>query len=391
MTTASVNHLPSDELTSEAHALRILFVVDSRFPNLGGAESQALKLANGLRAAGVHVDFVAPQVDPNTAASETVDGFRLTRIVYPHIKLLGTVYLLLSFSLFLIRNRNNYDYMHIHITRFLTAVAGLLRPIIKIPIITKISGFFEFEGGILDPRKRLNPVNAFLRLAMRNVDYVQTISVETKEKLIASGFRPDQISLIPNGIDISDAPAPAPKNQVYTIGYCGRLRTVKGVHVLLDAFAQCKAMLGDAPMKLLIAGSGTAESELREQAAQLGIASEIDFLGMLEDVTGFYEQLDLYVQPSFAEGLPNSVIEAMHAGKAVVASDIGGNRDLVTENVTGHLFEAGDSNALAELLLQCVQQRDVVIDMGLNGRSVINENYGMESVVSKLIEVYRAK
>jgi glycosyltransferase involved in cell wall biosynthesis len=391
MTVASVNHLSSEDVSAEARGLRVLFVIDSRFPNLGGAESQALKLANGLRDAGVYVDFVAPQVDPGTAASDTVDGFKLTRIVYPHIKLLGTVYLLLSFSLFLIRNRKNYNYMHIHITRLLTATAGMLRPLVKIPIVTKISGFFEFEGGILDPRKRFNPLNVLLLFAMRNVDHVQTISVETEEKLIASGFRPDQISLIPNGIDVSEAPAPAPENDVYTIGYCGRLRDVKGVHVLFDAFAQCKAVLADEPMKLLIAGSGSAESELKAQAERLGITQDIEFLGLVADVSGFYKQLDIYVQPSFAEGLPNSVLEAMHAGRPVLATDIGGNRDLVEEDVTGHLFEAGDHNALAELLVKCIQHQDVVTAMGLNGRAVIDEHFAMESVVNQLIEVYSAE
>ncbi len=391
MITASANQLTSEELTSESQDLRILFVVDSRFPGLGGAEAQALKLANGLRAAGVHVDFVAPQVEPETTASDIVDGFKLTRIMYPHIKLLGTVYMLVSFALFLIRNRRNYDYMHIHVTRLLAATAGAVRPFVKIPIVTKISGFFEFEGGVLDPRKRLNPVNALLRFAMRNIDHVQTISIETREKLLASGFRKDQISFIPNGIDISEAATPAPANEVYTIGYCGRLREVKGVHVLLDALAQCKAARPNEHMKLVLAGSGSSEQNLREQADELGISNDVEFLGLLADVSDFYKQLDIYVQPSFSEGLPNSVLEAMHAGRAVLATDIGGNRDLVEDNVTGHLFEAGNSDELANLLLQCLDERSQVNEMGLKGRSVIDENYGMESVVNKLIGVYRGE
>lgn len=371
--------------------LRILFVIDSLFPGLGGAESQAVKLAQALKARDIGVEYVAPRVVQGGYDQPDLDGIPLTFIDYPHIKFLGSIVLMFKFAAFLIKRRGQYDCMHIHVTRLLAATAGVVRPYSKIPIVTKISGFFEFEGGVLDQRKRLYPINALMRLAMRNVDFVQTISLQTRAKLLDAGFREDQIALIPNGIDTTAPASPMPDSDVFTIGYCGRLREVKGVHILLDGFAKCRAQNPDAAIRLILAGSGTAEQELRAQVQSLGISNEVEFLGAIKDTAGFYAKLDLYVQPSFAEGLPNSVIEAMHAARAVVATDIGGNQDLVEDGVTGLLFPAGDSDQLGVLLSQCLSDKPKNTSMGNKGRTVIEEEFGMESVIDQLVGVYSVK
>lgn len=368
--------------------LRILFVVDSRFPGLGGAESQAVKLAHALKNRGIHVEYLAPMVNAGEYDIDEYDGIPIRFIEYPHLKYVGSLFMMAKFGLFLIKHRGQFDFMHVHVTRLLAATAGLVRPISRIPIVTKISGYFEFEGGVLDQRKRLNPVNALMRLAMRNVDYVQTISVEAEQKLLEAGFKPEQIALIPNGIDTSSPPADMPQSEVFTIGYCGRLREIKGVHVLFEGYAKCKAKRPDANMRLLLAGGGTYEKELRELANKLGIIQDIEFLGTIEDTAAFYAELDLYVQPSFVEGLPNSVIEAMHAARAVLATDIGGNNDLIKENEAGHLFPAGDSDMLGELLVKSFDDQADNLRLGKAGREIIEQRYGMDGVIDQLVEVY---
>ncbi len=368
--------------------LRILFVIDSRFPGLGGAEVQAMKLAQALKARGIHVEYLAPSVISGEYKEPDVDGIPITLIDYPHIKFLGSIVLLFKFGHFLIKHRDDFDCMHIHVTRLLAATAGIVRPWSRIPIVTKISGFFEFEGGILDQRKRFNPTNAIMRLAMRNIDYVQTISKQTREKLIDAGFREDQIALIPNGIDTGDEPGVKPESDVFTVGYCGRFREVKGVHILLESFAKSKRERPDMNMRIVLAGSGSSEPELRALIEKHGISNDVEFLGLISETASFYTGLDLYVQPSFAEGLPNSVIEAMHAAKAVIATDIGGNHDLIEDNVSGHLFPVGDTDALSTLLIKCYDDRQDNVRMGKNGRKCIEEQYGMEGVIDQLVEVY---
>jgi len=87
--------------------LRILFAVDSRFPGLGGAESQAIKLAHALKDRGIHVEYVAPMVNAREYDMTEYNGIPIRFIEYPHIKLLGSVFMMGSFAIFLMKNTLN--------------------------------------------------------------------------------------------------------------------------------------------------------------------------------------------------------------------------------------------------------------------------------------------
>ena len=368
--------------------LRILFAVDSRFPGLGGAEKQSVKLAIALREQGVHVEFVTPRIDHTQALSETFEGFNITRIDYPHIRWLGSLVVMARFARYLINNAERFDAVHVHITHLMAAAAGYARARTALPVITKISGFYEFEGGVLDQAARYKPLNLLIRTGLKKVDYVQTISVQTRQKLLDAGFSDAQIQFVPNGIDLREIPAILPSTECLRIGYCGRLREVKGVHVLLDGFAQLKAAHPHTTMQLVIAGSGETRSSLDAQATALGIANDIDWLGTIENTGEFFRSIHLYVQPSFAEGLPNSVMEAMAAGRPVVASDIGGNNDLIEHGVNGALFPIGDASELCAQLGRLINEPDQCQRLAKAGRQSIVDQYGFESVTRQLAGLY---
>lgn len=376
--------------------LRLLFVVDGTYPNYGGAETQARKLARAMIERGHEVRFVTPQVVPGHALEDVIDGCPVQRIAYPHIRLLGGFYLLFAFAWYLIKHRDDYDVIHVHITRLLAGVAGFLKPIHKTPVITKISGFYEFNGGVLDQQKRWRPVNFLIRRALTKIDYFQTISVETEEKLLGAGFADEQIRFIPNGIDTVTAPestvaANDAHNRPLVIGYCGRLREVKGVHILLSAFAETVKANPERELILRLAGDGFEMEALRQQAKDLGVDGSVEFLGMLDDVKVAYKTLDYYVQPSFAEGLPNAVIEAMLGNLPVVVTAIGGNTDLVEDGVTGLLFPAGDHMALAACLQRCLDDPQSARRRAEAGRQKICEIYGFDVVVDQLLDVYQGR
>lgn len=377
--------------TRNGQALRVLFAVDSRFPGLGGAESQALKLALALREQGAMVEFVTLRVLESQPLTEKFHDFTVNRIDYPHIRWLGSLIAMARFSRYLKDNEHRFDAVHIHITHLMAAAAGFARTQISIPVTTKISGFYEFEGGVLDRTARFKPLNFLILRGLKKVDYFQTISVETRDKLLGAGFSDEQIKFVPNGIDTRLAPVSAPQNDVVRIGYCGRLRHIKGVHVLLDGFAKAKSACREKKLQLVIAGSGETQVELEEQAQQLGIASDIEWLGLIDDTINFFNSIHIYVQPSFAEGLPNSVMEAMAAQRPVVASDIGGNNDLIQNDVNGLLFDAGDAQELARQLAKLINEPMLNNQLALTGRELIVERYGLESITRQLAELYLAK
>lgn len=372
----------------EGRALRVLFAVDSKFPGLGGAEHQAVKLAIALRQRGVELEFVTPRVLKSQPLEEIHHGFKVSRIDYPHIRWLGSFVVMFSFGRYLLKNASRFDVVHIHITHLMAAAAGFVRSRSNLPIVTKISGFYEFEGGVLDPTAKYKPLNFLIRRGLMKVDHVQTISEQTREKLLDAGFSDKQIEFIPNGIDLEQQPTEPQSDDVFRIGYCGRLRSIKGVHILLDGFAKFKQAHPNQAMRLVIAGSGETQDALNQQASELGIENDIDWLGTISDTRSFLDSIHIYVQPSFAEGLPNSVMEAMAAQRPVVASNIPGNTDLVEHESSGLLFEAGDSAALSEQLSIVLEQPEIRYSMGNCGRKLMIDRYGFDAITRQLAGVY---
>jgi len=370
--------------------LRILFAIDSTFPRLGGAEAQALKLAISMRKRGAHIEFVAPRISKSEALEEAHQGFRIRRIDYPHVRFVGSLLLMRNFGRYLQDNAHRFDAVHVHITHLMAATAGFVRHKTQLPVTTKISGFYEFEGGVLDQTKRFKPLNYLLRRGLKKVDFVQTISGQTREKLLAAKFRDEQIRFVPNGIDTGMTPSTTPSADPKIIGYCGRLREVKGVQVLLDAFAQVQAQRPDAGLKVSIAGSGSQSDELLAQSERLGLTQHVEWLGMIEDTHSYFQSIDIYVQPSFAEGLPNSIMEAMVAQKPVVASDIGGNNDLVEHEVSGLRFDVGNASSLAEQLIRMIDDAELRETAAAAGRDIMVKNFDIDSVITQLVTLYRA-
>lgn len=382
---------PQQDVDRQQAGKQILFAVDSRFPGLGGAERQALKLAVALREKGASVEFVTPRVLKSQSLQEECDGFTIRRLDYPHIRWVGSLFLMAVFARYLYVNRSRFDAVHIHITHLLAASAGFIRRWSGLPVVTKISGYYEFEGGVLDQRKRFFPLNFLIRMGLRQVDFVQTISKETRDKLLLAGFRDEQIRFIPNGIDTRVPPVKVAGGATLTLGYCGRLREVKGVHVLLEGFALASKQRPQQTLRLSIAGSGDTAGSLRQQAISLGVADQIDWLGVVEDTAPFYQALDIYIQPSFAEGLPNSVMEAMLEQRPVIASDIRGNNELINDGETGLRFIAGDAQDLSDKIVRLIDSPVQRAALAMAGRQLILDRFGFEGIVESLAELYNVE
>lgn len=383
-------------MSSPDKPVRVLFVVDSTFPGAGGAEAQARKLARSLMAKGAVLEFVAPRTFADQAVDDIVDGAPLHRIKYPLLKRIGASVLLIRFAWYLYKRRNDFDIIHVHITRLLASVAVAMRAVTGVPVIAKISGYFEFKGGILDP-DAINPANSLLRRTLRRIDYVQTISFQTRERLVEAGFKNEQILFIPNGVDTAEAIASTTESIEQTkslsdplvFGYCGRLREIKGVQVLIEGFDAFAKTQPKGSVLLRIAGDGDCYQALHDHVVSSGLSESVEFLGSVENTSEFYNSLDVYVQPSFAEGLPNAVIEAMVTRLPSLVTNIGGNSDLVTHGKEGWLFEAGDAKALAALMHQCIEKRACLPVLGSNARERIVKDYDINSVTDDLLEVYR--
>ena len=371
--------------------LRVLMVVDGYYPSIGGTENQVRLLSRALTAQGHVVTTLAPRLDTTMAVRDTIDSIPVERLAYPRIRGLGALLLMLRFAWRLLRTRHHYDAIHIHMVKNLATIAGLLRPFLQASVMIKISGAWEFDGGILDRAQQHRLLTRLRNACIRGVDYVQCISIFTHERLREAGYPEAKLCMIPNAVEVErfDRPAQAvTAPRVPTVVFIGRIEPVKGLDVLIRAWHDVRAR---HTARLIIAGDGSALDGLKRLATELGLADSIAFLGEVSHVPELLRGADVYVQPSYQEGLPNSVLEAMAAGLPVVATQVSGNEDVVANGVNGWLVPPGDAQTLATALCDLLSDLPQAQAFGRRSRQIVEERFQISAVLKQLIQAYQGE
>jgi glycosyltransferase involved in cell wall biosynthesis len=218
----------------------------------------------------------------------------------------------------------------------------------------------------------------------RSVDGVIAISQPIAALLVEGGVSSEKIRLIHSGVDPEPFRIPPPLDgdtSAPVIGTAAVLEERKGHRFLLQAAAELKRQ--GHRLSYRIAGDGSQKGELEALARRLGLQEEVVFLGFVSDVPAFLASLDIFVLPSLFEGLGVAALEAMAAARPVVASGVGGLRELVADGETGLLVPAGDAAALARAIARLVSERERARKMGANGRSRVEKYFTMEQMAKK--------
>ncbi|HET7909277.1 MAG TPA: glycosyltransferase [Nitrospira sp.] len=171
---------------------------------------------------------------------------------------------------------------------------------------------------------------------------------------------------------------------------CRLVEPKKGISVLLRAMAALKTHGHDPQCQLLIVGDGPARQPLEALSRQLGLSGCTVFAGTRRDVPRILPLLDLFVLPSLYEGFGIAILEAMAAGKPVVASAVGGIPEFVVPGETGLLVEPGNAAALAEAVRSLVRDPAAATRMGMRGRARVAAEFHMSTVVRRHEQVYEA-
>jgi glycosyltransferase involved in cell wall biosynthesis len=230
-----------------------------------------------------------------------------------------------------------------------------------------------------------------LRLTDRIVDAIVVNSQAVARQLASEdGVPPSMIRLAYNGLDTAmfrregpRARTPWPADSGPVIGVICALRPEKGLHLLLDAFAEVRRG------KLLIVGSGPALGELQARARSLGVAGECHFEPAVANVAEWLRAIDIFVLPSLSEGLSNSLLEAMGCGCCPIASDTGGNPELVKDGETGLLFPRGDAAALADRLRTVLGDSALRQNLAAGAALRARRDFPREAAARKMGEIYR--
>ena len=170
------------------------------------------------------------------------------------------------------------------------------------------------------------------------------------------------------------------------VGYAGRMVPVKDLPTLLRAFAHAHAVV--PTLRLVLAGDGPERSAAEALARELGIAERLQFIGWVEDLPRFYATLDLFALTSLNEGTPVAAIEAMAAGRPVVATAVGGVPDVVEHDTTGLLVPPRDIDAFSAALVALARDRSRRTAMGLAGRERARVRYSHQRLVEEIDALY---
>lgn len=167
----------------------------------------------------------------------------------------------------------------------------------------------------------------------------------------------------------------------------GRLSPEKGQILLLRAFA---ALSKEYPgLRLWFAGTGPVEERLAQEARRLGVAQSVQFLGYVADMPVLYAQVDLVVQSSFTEGLPNVMLEAAYLGVPVVATDVGGTGEVIEHGVSGLLIAPRSQGALEDGIRLFLRSTHQFTAMARAGRRRIEQHYSMDARTEHQMRIYR--
>jgi glycosyltransferase involved in cell wall biosynthesis len=277
----------------------------------------------------------------------------------------------------------------IHAHEFDANVQGaVVAAISGIPIVATVHGKHYFWERL---RRRLA-----YRWVSRRATMV-AVSEDLKRFIVQKvGVHSDRIKVVYNGVEVPSSPLRAdidacrkeldlPEND-RVVGVVGNLYPVKGHQYLIEAIP---AVLEKCPdTSFIFAGRGQLETELRDQVNKLGLDKRVHFLGLRQDIPKILALLDIFVLPSLSEGLSMAILEAMMAGRPVIATRVGGNPEIVLDGETGFLVPPKDSQALASSLIALLENRHLTIQFGENGKRRAERQFTLQTMVSAYQSLY---
>lgn len=375
--------------------LRILFVAEYYFANLDLVKLSS-ELASRKHSVSVATSFRS--IDKR----ETVKGitmFEMTPFVTIH-----SVPHSLSFPLSKMHEIiQEHDVEIVHALMDYstnTAVASIVSKAMGIPFVYNVQGIGTRTGRFIVDALAESYDWTVERFISRNAKKLILLSGSLISRTRKLGIEDDKVVVIPSGVDCTrfDPKKPEVKRKVaqlrndlsisqdeVVVGFVGRLVPAKGLIYLLEAV---KHIIDEFPQTvLLIVGDGPQRAELQLKARAMNLKTV--FTGYKTDTPPYYALMDIFVLPSFFEGLPGVVLEAMAMGKPVIATDVGGTSDLVAEGKNGFLVQARDAEQISAALEKLISDATARAKMGEESRRTVQRNFLWDNVVDKVETVYK--
>jgi len=235
------------------------------------------------------------------------------------------------------------------------------------------------------------------RLSLYFPDKLIPVSQTMRGQILSQpGIKADRVAMVRNAIPCEQFYAPQerescreefgiPLNAI-ALGYTGRIQKVKRVDILLDAFAQVAGLYPD--LRLVLAGDGEDKPQLEAYAQSLGIPNKVIWTGFRRDVPRILAAIDIYVQTSSNEGLSLSILEAMAAGKPVIATDAGGNSEVIRDEISGLLMQTTSVTEVVRTVSKLLDYPDLRNRLATTGLNLVQNEFSLSSMVKGYQALY---
>ena len=277
----------------------------------------------------------------------------------------------------------------------------------NIPVVYECRAFWEDaavdHGTTREGSLRYRITQALETYVFKKADAVTTICEGLRKDIIGRDIPESKVTVIPNAVDVDKfAYGVEPGQQLrqelgltdkVVLGFIGSFYAYEGISLLLEALPQILAKIPN--VCLLLVGGGPQESLIRQKTKQLGLENQVVFTGRVphDRVQDYYNQVDIFVYPRLSMRLTDLVtplkpLEAMAQGRLVVASDVGGHKELIAHEQTGYLFKAGDANSLAQTVIDLLQNEKEWDSLRKNGRDFVVQERNWQKSVGYYRQIY---
>lgn len=392
--------------------MRILHVLDHSLPVQSGYSLRSQSILREQRNLGWEtVQITSPKHGPFAAPLERVHGCDFRRVAssrtLDRVPVLNQLDVVLSLRTRLkaIVAETQPDIIHAH-SPCLNALAAIG---LGKPFVYELRSSWEdaavSSGTTSEGSLRYRASRALETYVLHRADATTTLCEGLRAEILSRGVPADRVTVIPNAVDVDDLTRRS-ANRVdlrtrfglegnCVLGFIGSFFAWEGLPLLVEALPQILQDRSDA--RLLLVGGGPDEGLVRAAVARLGLEEFVIFAGQLrhDEIAAAYEAVDILVYPRMPIRLTEMVtplkpLEAMAFGKALVASDVGGHRELVRDGVTGVLFRAGDKGALAREILRVAADGQVCRALEAAGPRFVREERAWAKVVRRYEPVYRS-
>jgi PEP-CTERM/exosortase A-associated glycosyltransferase len=396
--------------------MKIAHILDHSLPLHSGYAFRTVAILREQRLLGWDtVQLTTPKQGDSAAAEEIADGWRFYRTAPPSrgMRRLPGMSLIAQMRATARRlgevvRREKPDVLHAH-SPVLSALPALwVGRQYGIPVVYELRALWEdaavdhgtmVEGGI---RYRLS--RALETFALRRANQIVTICEGLREDILARGIAADKVTVVPNAVDIEAfqfgrTADPELKRALgldgkTVIGFAGSFYNYEGLDLLIDAVDLLRRSHPD--VSLLLVGGGFQEANLKARVQRLGLQGHAVFTGRVAhaQVQRYYDLIDVLAYPRYRMRLTDVVtplkpLEAMAQGRVVVASDVGGHKELIRDGQTGYLFPAGDAQALAGRLAYVLAHREEWDRVRRAGRRFVESERSWTNSVARYEAVYR--